>query len=143
MHDVDSFDAAPFEYAARQLGQSLKRPPWRREPQFMKAHSLRSFLAVGTLACSSVLAQTKPTVHAVVDLGHQFTFYADAAGNPVLARKPVGKGTLVVGARGLAGSNPNAKDNINAAWWHPLLVRTAAGKTSDPRSLSMAAGWNN
>jgi hypothetical protein len=61
----------------------------------------------------------------------------------VLARKPVGKGTLVVGARGLAGSNPNAKDNINAAWWHPLLVRTAAGKTSDPRSLSMAAGWNN
>ena len=74
MHDVDSFDAAPFEYAARQLGQSLKRPPWRREPQFMKAHSLRSFLAVGTLACSSVLAQTKPTVHAVVDLGHQFTF---------------------------------------------------------------------
>ena len=34
-------------------------------------------LAIGTLACASVVAQTKPTVHAVVDLGHQFTFYGD------------------------------------------------------------------
>jgi hypothetical protein len=207
-------------------------------------------LAIGTLACASVVAQTKPTVHAVVDLGHQFTFYGDgrfhrqyfadqagatswgslfkfdlsnanllvllgcdshlsyipqdlkviseflaegggvlllgsaadkpqnalartlgcefagpaqkplkastatvsgeiagggdtlkllepktwevlivdANGNPVLSRKGVGKGTLIVGARGLAGSNPNAKDNINTSWWGPLLVQAATGK---------------
>lgn len=58
---------------------------------------------------------------------------ADAAGKPVLVRKRVGKGTLLVGARGLAGSNPNAKDNINAAWWSPLLASAAAGKAVDPK----------
>ena len=58
---------------------------------------------------------------------------ADAGGKPVLARKKIGKGTLIVGARGLAGSSPDAKDNINASWWQPLLVGAAAGKTIDPR----------
>jgi hypothetical protein len=57
---------------------------------------------------------------------------ADADSQPVLARKRVGRGTLVVGARALAGSNPDAKDNINASWWRPLLVSAAAGKTIDP-----------
>ena len=57
---------------------------------------------------------------------------ADADSKPVLARKHLGRGTLVVGARGLAGSNPDAKDNINASWWRPLLVSAAAGKVIDP-----------
>ncbi|MEI6074870.1 MAG: hypothetical protein WCS94_04800 [Verrucomicrobiota bacterium] len=56
----------------------------------------------------------------------------DAVGNPVLARKSAGKGTLLVGARGLAGNRPDAKDNLNAAWWRPLLVKTAAGKLINP-----------
>ena len=69
---------------------------------------------------------------------------ADAAGKPVLARKNVGRGTLIVGARGLAGSNPDAKDNINASWWQPLLVSAVAGKThATPRSHSRAAAWEN
>ena len=57
---------------------------------------------------------------------------ADAVGNPMLARKTVGRGLLIVGSRGLAGSNPDAKDNINASWWTPLLVSAAKGKTADP-----------
>jgi hypothetical protein len=57
---------------------------------------------------------------------------ADAEGRPVLARRKVGKGTLLAGARGLAGSNPDASDGINAACWQPLLRETAAGKTIDP-----------
>jgi len=56
---------------------------------------------------------------------------ADADGKPVLARKQVGPGMLLAGARGLAGSNPDAKDNINASWWRPLLVGAAKGKTID------------
>ena len=52
----------------------------------------------------------------------------DAQNGPVLASRSVGKGTLLVGARGLAGQNPNAKDNINASWWQPLLVQVASGK---------------
>ena len=54
---------------------------------------------------------------------------ADAAGSPVLARRNVGQGTLLVGARGLAGENPDASDNINASWWKPLLVDVASGKS--------------
>ncbi len=55
----------------------------------------------------------------------------DSDGHPVLARRTVGKGTLLVGARGLAGQNPDASDDINAAWWQPLLVDVAAGKRVD------------
>lgn len=57
---------------------------------------------------------------------------ADARNRPVLASRIVGEGTLLVGARGLAGRNPNASDNINASWWQPLLVEVASGKTVDP-----------
>jgi len=57
----------------------------------------------------------------------------DAESRPVLACKKVGKGNLLIGARGLAGSNPNAKDNINAVWWTPLLVQIAACKKIDPK----------
>jgi hypothetical protein len=55
----------------------------------------------------------------------------DSKGSPMLARRSVGKGTLLVGARGLAGQNPNAKDNINASWWQPLLADVASGKPVD------------
>jgi len=56
----------------------------------------------------------------------------DAQDSPVLASRTVGQGTLLVGARGLAGRNPNAQDNINASWWQPLLVEVASGKKVDP-----------
>jgi hypothetical protein len=65
---------------------------------------------------------------------------ADAAGKPVLARKTVSRGVLIVGARGLAGSNPDAKDNINASWWQPLLVSAAAGKSCDPKKPFKSRG---
>ncbi len=55
----------------------------------------------------------------------------DAQDRPVLASRSVGKGTLLVGARGLAGHNPNASDNINASWWQPLLIEVASGKAVD------------
>lgn len=58
---------------------------------------------------------------------------ADADDKPVLARRKQGRGTLLAGARGLAGSSPAAEDNINASWWTPLLEQTAAAKTVDPR----------
>jgi hypothetical protein len=56
----------------------------------------------------------------------------DANGAPMLVRRRVGKGTLLVAARGLAGRNPDASDNINAAWWQPLLIESAAAKPVDP-----------
>lgn len=65
----------------------------------------------------------------------------DAQGNPVLARRNIGKGTLLVGARGLAGQNPDAKDNINAAWWQPLLVDLASGKRVDPAQPFRSRGF--
>lgn len=56
----------------------------------------------------------------------------DAAGKPVLAKTKYGKGNLLVGVRGLAGSNPNASDSINYRMWRPLLKAIASGKTIDP-----------
>jgi len=55
----------------------------------------------------------------------------DAQDRPALASRKVGKGMLLVGARGLAGQNPNASDNINAPWWQPLLMEVASGRTVD------------
>lgn len=57
----------------------------------------------------------------------------DGNNQAVLALKKMGKGKLIIGARSLAGSNPNAKDNINASWWTPLLEKAVAGKKVDPR----------
>ncbi len=64
----------------------------------------------------------------------------DADDKAVLARKRSGKGTLLVAARGLAGSRPDATDDINAAWWTPLLAETASGKTVDPKKPFRSRG---
>lgn len=64
----------------------------------------------------------------------------DANDKPVLARKKVGKGTLIVGGRGLAGSRPDAKDNINADWWTPLLTECVKGKAVDARKPFKSRG---
>ncbi|MCO5297746.1 MAG: hypothetical protein M9921_12895 [Fimbriimonadaceae bacterium] len=56
----------------------------------------------------------------------------DGAGHPLLARRPVGKGQLLLAARGLAGQKPDASDPINAEWWTPLLQDLAKGKPADP-----------
>lgn len=56
----------------------------------------------------------------------------DAAGKPVLARRDVGRGHVLVGIRGLFGQRPDASDPINAAWVRPLLVGLASTKRIDP-----------
>uniref|UniRef100_UPI0032162905 hypothetical protein n=1 Tax=uncultured Draconibacterium sp. TaxID=1573823 RepID=UPI0032162905 len=56
----------------------------------------------------------------------------DAEQKAVMARKRVGKGTLLVSSRSLAGSHPSARDSINAKIWQPLLREVASGKTVDP-----------
>lgn len=72
---------------------------------------------------SSVLTLEKPRKWDVI--------VEDAAGKPVMARTSYGKGSLLVGVRGLAGSNPNASDSINYRMWRPLLKVLAAGKQVD------------
>ncbi|MGL5683267.1 MAG: hypothetical protein ACRDDZ_09525 [Marinifilaceae bacterium] len=57
---------------------------------------------------------------------------ADKDGKPILARSKYGKGNLLVGARSIAGSNPNASDSINHTLWRPLLKQIASGKEVDP-----------
>lgn len=56
----------------------------------------------------------------------------DSKNNPVVAQRKVGKGTLLVSARELAGSHPSARDSINQEFWRPLLVEIASGKNIDP-----------
>lgn len=64
----------------------------------------------------------------------------DAAGKPVLAKTKYGKGNLLVGVRGLAGSNPNASDSINYRMWRPLLKELASGKSIDPAAPFQGKG---
>ncbi len=56
----------------------------------------------------------------------------DAAERVLAARRPVGKGHLLVASRALAGHRPDASDPINDAWWKPLLKDLAAGKPVVP-----------
>lgn len=55
----------------------------------------------------------------------------DAKEQPLLALRSVGNGFLLVGSRGLFGSNPDASDPINAAWITPLLLHATKKKTVD------------
>ncbi|HUS91344.1 MAG TPA: hypothetical protein VM695_05805 [Phycisphaerae bacterium] len=64
------------------------------------------------------------------DAGWQ-VLVADAGGQALAARRPVGKGKLLVASRALSGRQPDAKDPINAEWWQPLLRDLAAGKPVD------------
>ncbi len=52
----------------------------------------------------------------------------DAAERVLAARRPVGRGHLLVASRALAGRRPDASDPINDTWWKPLLKALAAGK---------------
>lgn len=57
---------------------------------------------------------------------------ADADDRPVLVRKAVGRGRLLVGCYGLNGRQPDAKDPINAELWQRLLQDLVRGKVVDP-----------
>lgn len=57
---------------------------------------------------------------------------ADSAHRPLMARKQVGKGYVVVAARGLFGQQPDARDPINASWITPLLQRLVVHRPVDP-----------
>jgi len=65
----------------------------------------------------------------------------DAASATLMARRPVGKGSLLVASRGLFGHRPDAKDPINAEWIGPLLCSLAKGKQVDAGRPPTEAGW--
>lgn len=59
-------------------------------------------------------------------------FVEDSEGQPVFAQRKEGKGTVLVGSRTLAGSHPDASDNINAAWLGKVISKATQGKKVDP-----------
>ena len=63
---------------------------------------------------------------------HWTSLVVDSKERPVLARRAVGTGHLLLGSRGLFGQKPDASDPINAEWVGPLLVQTASTKPVDP-----------
>jgi len=64
----------------------------------------------------------------------------DAEDKALMARKKVGKGTLLVSSRSLSGSHPSARDSINKDIWKPLLIETASGKSIDPNKVFSSRG---
>jgi hypothetical protein len=55
----------------------------------------------------------------------------DAQDRVVMARRRVGRGTLVVASRSLCGHKPDASDPINDSWLKPLLKEITASKSVD------------
>jgi hypothetical protein len=55
----------------------------------------------------------------------------DAQARPLLAKRRIDKGWVLLGSRGLFGHQPDAKDPINASWVTPLLVELASAKPID------------
>ena len=90
------------------------------------------------LQCLSVLKNNKiesyspKTIKLTRRSGWQ-VLVKDANGKPVLARRKVSKGTLIMASRSLCGRKPDASDPINRDWWKPLLQNAVAGKTADPK----------
>jgi len=86
-----------------------------------------SILKKETIACYSpkIIKLTRPSDWLVL--------VQDAKGRVVMARRPVGKGQLLISSRSLCGHKPNASDPINDRWWKPLLKRIAANKAVDPK----------
>lgn len=77
----------------------------------------------------------------VLELGAGWeTLVADAEDRPVLARRRVEAGWIVLGSRGLFGHQPDASDPLNAAWITPLLVDCARAKPIDPK-LPHRSSW--
>jgi len=64
----------------------------------------------------------------------------DAYQAPVMARRKIGKGTLLVASRNLAGNHPSASDSINRHLWKPILEEVASGKTIDPTQAHHSRG---
>lgn len=54
----------------------------------------------------------------------------DQKKRPVLARKTIGKGYVIIGSRALVGSNQN--ESINRAWITPLLEESCSKKPINP-----------
>lgn len=77
------------------------------------------------------------------DPGQWEVLVSDVADKPVMARRKYGKGTLLVSARQLAGSNPNASDSINKEIWKPILEEIAAGKEVSPDTEFRGSGIEN
>lgn len=98
------------------------------------------FVGNGVLPFQPNSAET--AVKAVEASGHTFLnlenpidwkiIVSDAKGQPVLARRPYGKGHLLVGSRFLAGFHPDASDSVNYQMWRPLLESISSGKAIDP-----------
>ena len=56
----------------------------------------------------------------------------DAENKPEMVQRKVGKGTLIIASRSLAGNHPDASDPVNASFWTPLLEKIVAAKKIDP-----------
>ena len=61
----------------------------------------------------------------------------------VMACRKFGKGTVIIGSRSLAGSNPNASDSINTTLWKNVLQKAVEGKKVKSEDQLQGSGWDN
>ncbi|MGB2824892.1 MAG: DUF4350 domain-containing protein, partial [Phycisphaerae bacterium] len=100
---------------------------------FVAQRARPPLVGLGKLKGRAVTTYGGTTLALARDAGWQILL-RDSAGAVVTARRPVGKGKLLVSSRALVGRQPDAKDPINAEWWQPLLRDLAAGKRVDRKN---------
>lgn len=57
----------------------------------------------------------------------------DKNDKPLLAQRKEGKGTVIIASRSLAGSHPDASDNINADWLGKVIAHATQAKVVNPK----------
>ncbi len=109
---------------------------------FTSARARKPLTATPELGAEEVETYGGKTIE-LVSPGDWTVLVEDAGGRAVLARRAVGKGHLLVGARSLFGHRPDAKDPINAEWVRPLLHELVRNKPVDPRKPFQCGGYDN
>ncbi len=109
---------AELNRVAERLDATFERPSAQGKPRGTRAYAEREieFRGGGTLKTSDAWT----------------TLVADEAGTPLMARRMLGTGHVLMGVRGLFGSHPDRDDSINRDLIRELLQDIVKGKPVIP-----------
>jgi hypothetical protein len=100
--------------------------------EFLNENAKKPLQGLSILKNKKIESYSPKTIKLAPRSGWQ-VLVKDANDKPVLARRRISKGTLILSSRALCGRNPNASDPINQVWWKPLLQSASEKKIVDPK----------
>ncbi len=96
--------------------------------KFLNERAEKPFAPAESLEADAVVTSSHPKVIELAVPEKWSVLLEDARGRTLMARRRVGRGSLLVATRSLFGHRPNASDPINAQWVTPLLHDVACRK---------------